>query len=289
MTQYLLSVHTGGGAQPAEPMTPEKYQHVLAMEEMKAAGAWLFAGRLTEPDVATMVRVSAGDALTTDGPFVESKELLHTGPAGHRHPTDRSPSHSWTTACLIGLGRSPVRPVSDQAGAARQAFAIRLRDLRKDADLTGRELAALTGLHNIKISRIEHAQQNPSEDDIRAWCIACGVARRIPELIAAHREIEQMWAEHRRETRAGMVHIQSRSTPLYESTRLLRAYESNVVPGILQTRGYVVAALQTSARVHRLSLEDVETSLHQASRHAATWTRHRMSCGYKGPYLERLA
>jgi tetratricopeptide (TPR) repeat protein len=65
------------------------------------------------------------------------------------------------------------------------------------------------------------------------------VARQIPELIAASREVEQMWTEHRREMRAGMVHIQSRSTPLYESTRLLRAYESNVVPGILQTRGYI--------------------------------------------------
>ena len=30
-------------------------------------------------------------------------------------------------------------------------------------------------------------------------------------------------------------------------------------------------------------------SLHQASRHAATWTRHRTSCGCKGPYPERLA
>jgi transcriptional regulator with XRE-family HTH domain len=153
-----------------------------------------------------------------------------------------------------------AKPLSDQAVASRQAFAIRLRDLRKDAGLTGRELAALTGLHNTKISRIEHALQNPSEDDIRAWCIACGVARQIPELIAAHREVEQMWAEHRREMRAGMVHIQSRSTPLYESTGLLRAYESNVVPGILQTRGYVVAALETSARVHGLPLEDVEAA-----------------------------
>ena len=65
MTQYLLSVHTGadGGAQPAEPMTPEQmqqsYQQVLALEEeMKAAGAWLFSGRLTEPDMATVVRGS---------------------------------------------------------------------------------------------------------------------------------------------------------------------------------------------------------------------------------------
>lgn len=150
--------------------------------------------------------------------------------------------------------------MSDQAVAARKAFAVRLRDLRKDAGLSGKELAALTGLHNTKISRVEHAQQNPSEDDIRAWCIACGVARRIPELIAAHREIEQMWAEHRRELRAGMVHVQSRSTPLYESTKLLRAYESNVVPGILQTRGYVVAALTTSAHVHGLPVEDVEAA-----------------------------
>src|SRR5260370_32574885 len=83
MAQYLLSVHTGtdGDAPPAEPMTPEQMQQsqqeMQALEEeMKAAGAWLFSGRLTEPDVATVVRVSAGNALTTDGPFVESKEHL---------------------------------------------------------------------------------------------------------------------------------------------------------------------------------------------------------------------
>ncbi len=49
---------------------------VALEEEMKATGAWLFSGRLTEPDMATVVRASAGDALTTDGPFVESKEHL---------------------------------------------------------------------------------------------------------------------------------------------------------------------------------------------------------------------
>ncbi len=78
MTQYLLSLHTGADdAPPAEPMTPERFQHVLALEEeMKAAGAWLFSGRLTEPEMATVVRVSAGEALTTDGPFAESKEHL---------------------------------------------------------------------------------------------------------------------------------------------------------------------------------------------------------------------
>ena len=79
MTQYLLSVHSVAEdrTQPTEPMTPERFGRVLALqEEMKAAGAWLFGGRLTDADLATVVRVSAGETLTTDGPFVESKEHL---------------------------------------------------------------------------------------------------------------------------------------------------------------------------------------------------------------------
>ena len=45
-------------------------------EEMKSAGAWLFSGRRHAPDTATVVRVSGGELLTTDGPFAESKEHL---------------------------------------------------------------------------------------------------------------------------------------------------------------------------------------------------------------------
>jgi hypothetical protein len=43
---------------------------------MTAAGAWVFGGRLHEPDTATVVRKSGGEVLTTDGPFAESKEHL---------------------------------------------------------------------------------------------------------------------------------------------------------------------------------------------------------------------
>jgi hypothetical protein len=39
-------------------------------DEMKAAGAWVFGGRLTEPDTATVVRMSGTAVMTTDGPFV---------------------------------------------------------------------------------------------------------------------------------------------------------------------------------------------------------------------------
>jgi len=77
MAQYLLSLHTPVDGSGGAPMTPEKGQQMMAMEqEMKETGAWLFSGRLTEPDVATVVDASAGEVLTTDGPFVESKEHL---------------------------------------------------------------------------------------------------------------------------------------------------------------------------------------------------------------------
>jgi hypothetical protein len=80
MTRYLLSVHTVEG-EARDPMTDEEMQQtykqvLLIEEEMKSAGAWVFSGRLHEPDTATVVHQSDGDVLTTDGPFAESKEHL---------------------------------------------------------------------------------------------------------------------------------------------------------------------------------------------------------------------
>ncbi|WP_165956463.1 helix-turn-helix domain-containing protein [Kribbella antibiotica] len=147
------------------------------------------------------------------------------------------------------------------ASDAKVAFGLKLRDLRRDAGLSGREFAQATGLHNTKISRIEHGRQNPSEDDIRAWCIACGVARRIDELVAIHREVEQMWVEHRRELRKGQRHIQARGEALYARTGLLRVYEAIVVPGILQTADYVRAILTINASVHGLPLGEVDSAV----------------------------
>jgi hypothetical protein len=80
MTQYLLSAHSVEG-EIRDPMSDEEmqqsYQYVSSLEaEMKSAGAWVFAGRLHDPASATVVRVSGSEVLTTDGPFVESKEHL---------------------------------------------------------------------------------------------------------------------------------------------------------------------------------------------------------------------
>ena len=80
MTQYLLSAYSVEG-EVHHPMTGEEmqqsYQQVSSLEtEMKSAGAWVFAARLHDPATATVVRVTNGEVLTTDGPFAESKEHL---------------------------------------------------------------------------------------------------------------------------------------------------------------------------------------------------------------------
>jgi hypothetical protein len=80
MTYYLLSTHTVAG-EVGEPMSNEQMQRAwqqlqVIEQSMKSAGSWVFSGRLHEPDTATVVRVSDGQLLTTDGPFIEAKEHL---------------------------------------------------------------------------------------------------------------------------------------------------------------------------------------------------------------------
>jgi hypothetical protein len=78
MKQYLLAVHmVEGEPVPSEDEMQKAYQAVDAFNaDLKAAGAWVFAGGLHPATTATVVRVQNGEVLTTDGPFAETKEQL---------------------------------------------------------------------------------------------------------------------------------------------------------------------------------------------------------------------
>lgn len=58
----------------------------------------------------------------------------------------------------------------------REGFGNRLRALRLDAGLTGKELADRLGWAASKVSRLEHGRQTASADDVGAWVMACGGA-----------------------------------------------------------------------------------------------------------------
>src|SRR3954449_10605545 len=77
MKQYLLSVYQPDGDPPPSADLERIMADVAAVrEEMQAAGAWGFAGGLHPASTATVVRVSDGETLITDGPYTEGKEHI---------------------------------------------------------------------------------------------------------------------------------------------------------------------------------------------------------------------
>jgi hypothetical protein len=77
MRQYLLSVYQPeGDPPPPEVLEPVVRELAALNEEMKSAGAWVFAGGLHPPSTATVLRQAGDEMLVTDGPFAEGKEHL---------------------------------------------------------------------------------------------------------------------------------------------------------------------------------------------------------------------
>ncbi|GAA4925687.1 helix-turn-helix domain-containing protein [Actinoplanes utahensis] len=138
---------------------------------------------------------------------------------------------------------------SSSAKQAQQALGVRLREIRRDAGLTGRALAAATGQHYTRVSKLENGVQQPTSDDIRDWCRACAADAEIPDLLATLRAVESAYVEFRRQARAGMKRVLGiRAPTLYEETRLFRIYEHNVIPGLFQTPDYCAAMLSFWSR-----------------------------------------
>jgi hypothetical protein len=122
VARYLLSVHSVAG-EARDPMTDEEMQQSykqisILEEEMRSAGAWVFSGRLHDPDTATVVRISGGEVVTTDGPFVESKE--HLGGFYIIQAEDLDAALAWASKVTSAI-KVPieVRPFADFADEPR--------------------------------------------------------------------------------------------------------------------------------------------------------------------------
>ncbi|MGW9347879.1 helix-turn-helix domain-containing protein [Nocardiopsis flavescens] len=162
------------------------------------------------------------------------------------------------------------------AQAARESVASRLKEIRLDAGLTGAELASRCGWHKSKSSRIENGKTPPSDADISAWCRVCGSPDRANDLIAASRNAESLYVEWRQRQRSGLRHIQESYVPLYEQTRLFRAYSPDVIPGFFQTPAYATAMLTSISEFWGLA-DDVQSAVSSRmdrSRFALQGPRH---------------
>jgi hypothetical protein len=115
MTQYLLAVYGDESElaqMPAEQME-RAYKQVDAFnDEVRAAGAWVFANGLHPSDTATVVRATDGKIVTTDGPYLETKERL--GGFWIIEAPDLDAALAWAAKGAVAcMGPVEVRPFQD--------------------------------------------------------------------------------------------------------------------------------------------------------------------------------
>jgi hypothetical protein len=78
MTRYLVTIHHPAGFDPSVAQDEGTSRDIDALnDEMTAAGVRVFVGGLRPESSATSLRPQAdGEALITDGPYLETKEYV---------------------------------------------------------------------------------------------------------------------------------------------------------------------------------------------------------------------
>jgi transcriptional regulator with XRE-family HTH domain len=154
----------------------------------------------------------------------------------------------------------PISTSSTSVQEARRVLGLRLRELRRSADLTGRQLAETLAWPPSKISKLETGRQTPTDDDIRSWTAATGARGATEELLVSLHTLELRHAEWRRQLRTGFRHGQIELASLDERTKLFRVFESTVVPGLLQTAEYARSRFEEGVRVQKVP-DDIDEAV----------------------------
>ncbi len=120
----------------------------------------------------------------------------------------------------------------------RRQLGGELRRLREQAGLSGRDLAALVGISQSKVSRIESGATIPTVPEVTGWASATRAADSAPDVLrmltdAAYNEVHP-WDDALRD----QAHLQDAIQELENSSGVKQIYEPSVVPGLLQTAEY---------------------------------------------------
>ncbi len=114
MKTYLLSVVQPDGPVPPAAELDKIMSDVNALnDEMRAAGAWVFAGGLHAASTATVLRPDRDDVVMTDGPFAEGKE--HIGGLSIVRADDLDAALEWGRRLALATTLTiEVRPFQDE-------------------------------------------------------------------------------------------------------------------------------------------------------------------------------
>ncbi|MFJ8047798.1 helix-turn-helix domain-containing protein [Streptomyces luteogriseus] len=132
---------------------------------------------------------------------------------------------------------------------AREALGARLRELRTEAGLEGKDIASKLGWQTSKVSRLQNGKQTPTRVDLTAWANAVGRPDAEPELhgLLASLDMKQRHRSWRRQLAGGHRSRQEIAVRQTESTTLIRGLEVSRIPGLFQTPEYARVIFDSNA------------------------------------------
>lgn len=150
--------------------------------------------------------------------------------------------------------------VSTDFQSARVALGARLRELRVEAGLDGKGVAAALGWQRSKVSRLETGKQTPSSADLVAWAEAVGRADLAGELKGRLVGLETQYRSWRRQLAGGHRARQELAIAETATTQTIRGIEVSRIPGLFQTADYARHAFEANAEFRQVP-RDVEDAV----------------------------
>lgn len=120
----------------------------------------------------------------------------------------------------------------------RQRLGSELRRTRDLAGLSGRELAQRMGISQSKVSRLETGVAIPSSVEVAAWSDAVAVPPATRDLLMELTEQALTEVYAWRTTLHDRTHLQAHIQEREREAQQLFAFQSSLVPGLLQTAEY---------------------------------------------------
>ncbi len=126
-----------------------------------------------------------------------------------------------------------------EMSARRQQLGAALRRLRKNAGMSGEDIAEAIGISQSRVSRIELGQQTISADVAINWARAANAEQAEADALAVLAEEAATEATSWRKAMSrGLVRLQQDSRDLEATAATIRNFQIAVIPGLLQVPEY---------------------------------------------------
>jgi transcriptional regulator with XRE-family HTH domain len=139
---------------------------------------------------------------------------------------------------------------SAQPTDRRRKLATLLKQLRIDSGMSAQDLGDGVGWSQSKVSKIENGRTRPSLPDVKLWLERCGaepaLAAEIIELASLLGTEATSWQDVNRE---GAPTRQRTRAADQSAATSIAVYQSEVVPGLLQTPDYARRLLAVHSRI----------------------------------------